>query len=406
MKQNRRTFIKATASLSTFAALAPESVLGQEVSTSVESLKGKHRFVTKPYLQNPKEKSMTVMWIVNLPSYSYVEYGKTEDLGQVAKSVDNGLVVAYNRINKITMPNLKPGTKHFYRVVSKEIRKFDPYKLEYGETIKSEIYNFTTLQKKQKKVSMVVFNDLHDRPESITHLMNLTDKNSIDFAFFNGDILGHINNEEQIVGHMLKTCSEDFATQTPFYFVRGNHETRGRFARELHHYFANPKGKPYYDFVWGATHFTVIDTGEDKPDDAEVYAGIVDFDNYREEQAAWFKNEVSKSDEFQQAKFRVVLMHIPLYYSGDWHGTMYVRELFTNLFNKAEIDMCINGHTHEYGIYKPSKREHDYPIIIGGGYKKGNRTIIKLNADNKNLGVSIIRDDGVEVGNYKLATKR
>ena len=406
MNQNRRTFLKASASLSAIAALSPVIVMGNKVSTGSLAKSGKHIFLTKPYLQNPSETSITIMWIVNLPSYSFVEFGETEDLGKVERSVESGLVVAYNRVNKISLSNLKPGKNYFYRVISKEIRIFDPYKIEYGETLKSEIYSFSTPSKKINEFSMVVFNDLHDRPESITHLLNLTDKNSIDFAFFNGDILGHINNEEQIIGSMLKVCSEDFATQTPFRFVRGNHETRGRFARDLHRYFDNPTGKLYYDFVLGHTHFTVIDTGEDNPDDAEVYAGIVDFDDYRKEQANWFKNEVSKSIEFQEAKFRIVLMHIPPYHSGDWHGTMQIRELFSSLFNNAEIDLCINGHTHKYGIYKPKEGEHDYPIVIGGGPKNGNRTIINLKANNNNLSISMLRDDGIEVGSYHIETRR
>ncbi len=405
MKQNRRDFLRKTASISAITTLAPTIAISQDLFDRPATPEAGHIFLTKPYLQNPSVNSITVMWIVNLPSYSYVEYGETEDLGRIARSVDSGLVVAYNRINSITLPNLEPGTKYFYRVVSKEITKFHPYKIEYGEKIASEVYSFSTLSSKQEEVSMLIFNDIHDRPATIPHLMNLVDKKSTDFVFFNGDILGHIDIEEQVITHLLRTCSEEFATQTPFYFVRGNHETRGKFARNLHQYFSNPNGKQYYDFIWGSTHFTVIDSGEDKSDDSEVYAGIVDFDNYRAEQANWFKNEVSKSVEFQQAKFRVVLMHIPIYYSGDWHGTMHLRELFSDLFNQAEIDVCISGHTHKYGVYEPTKGEHNYPIIIGGGPKKGNRTVINLKADSNNLSISILRDDGVEVGSYKLLSE-
>ena len=406
MKQNRRNFLKTTASLSAIASLAPATAIGQELFDKRALAKSKHVFLTKPYLQNPSENSMTIMWVVNLPSYSYVEYGETENLGQVARKVESGLVVAYNRINNISLQDLKPGTKYFYRVVSKEISQFRPYNLNYGKTIKSDIYSFKTPSAKQEEVSMLIFNDLHDRSASIPHLLNLTDKKSVDFAFFNGDILRHINNENQIIDNLLETCGDEFATQKPFYFVRGNHETRGSYARSLHNYFANPKGNQYYDFVWGSTHFTVIDSGEDKPDDEKVYADIVDFDNYRTEQADWFKNEVSKSEQFQQAKFRVVLMHIPLYYSGDWHGTMHLRKLFSPLFNQANIDMCINGHTHSYGVYKPRKGRHNYPIIIGGGPKDGKRTIINLKANSKSLTISMLLDDGKEVGHYKLESKR
>ena len=67
-------------------------------------------------------------------------------------------------------------------------------------------------------------------------------------------------------------------------YVRGNHETRGRFARSLHDYIATPNGKFYYSFDAGPVHFVVLDTGEDKEDSHPAYSGLTDFTGYREEQ--------------------------------------------------------------------------------------------------------------------------
>ncbi len=407
MKHNRRNFIKNTAALTALTAISPVASFAKTDNSSFKSKKG-NVFLTKPYLQNPTETSITIMWIVNRPSYSYVEFGKSENLGLTANKIDSGLVVAYNRINSISLTDLQPGTTYFYRVVSKEISKFSPYNLEYGKTIKSTTYSFTTPDYNSEDVSMLIFNDVHDRPESIPHLLNLVDTSSTDLVFFNGDIFNHMIDEEQIINHFLDTCGEEFATETPFYFVRGNNETRGNFRAKLQQYFSNPEGKQYYDFKWGATHFTVIDTGEDKPDDHEVYGGIVAFDAYREEQLVWFK-EVIKTNAYQEAKFRVVLMHIPMYYSDEWHGTTHVRKLFSSAFNEAEIDLCISGHTHKYEVEKPKKNnkvDHNYPIIIGGGPKNGNRTIISLKANAKELELKMVRDDGKEVGHIKLDSKR
>lgn len=406
MKQNRRNFLRNTVSVAAMATVVPAMAMGKESLLELGNPKKGHVFLTKPYLQNPKLDSMTIMWIVNLASYSYVEFGETKNLDQIGREVDSGLVVAYNRVNKITLNNLKPGTTYYYRVVSKEISKFDPYKLVYGETIFSDTYSFSTPSKNKDSVSMLIMNDVHDRPHSISQLMSLVDKKNVDSVFFNGDVFDHQEDEEQIINHMLTPCGDEFSPQTPFYFVRGNHETRGKFARNLQWYFSNPKEQQYYDFVCGSTHFTVLDTGEDKPDDEEVYANIVDFDSYREEQLAWFK-EVAESPAYKTAIFRVVLMHIPVFYSGDWHGTSHLKKLFASVFNEKEIDMCISGHTHRYGIYKPSdEMNHKYPVIIGGGPREGTRTIMKLQADSKTLELSMLGDDGKEVGNYKLNSKR
>ncbi len=50
--------------------------------------------------------------------------------------------------------------------------------------------------------------------------------------------------------------------------------------------------------------------------------------------------------------------------------------------------------------------KHSYPIIIGGGPKEGNRTLIKVKADKKTLQLRMIKDDGTEVGKYQITTKR
>ena len=55
----------------------------------------------------------------------------------------------------------------------KKNSKFAPYKLVYGHTIKSEIYSFTTASKEQDSVSLLILNDIHDRPATIPHLTKL-----------------------------------------------------------------------------------------------------------------------------------------------------------------------------------------------------------------------------------------
>jgi hypothetical protein len=183
-------------------------------------------------------------------------------------------------------------------------------------------------------------------------------------------------------------------------FVRGNHETRGKFSRELKDYFSTKNDKGYFAYQWGPVFNIVLDTGEDKPDDHPVYAGIVDFDGYRKEQSKWLE-EIMKSSAYKKAKFRVVMMHIPLYHSGDWHGPMHCRELFAPLFKKYKADIVISGHTHTYGVWPPSA-EHPYPVIIGGGPQEGKRTLIKVKADSKTLDLVMLKDDGSEVGKYSL----
>ena len=409
MKLDRRNFLRNTLSITALTALAPASVIGNDMPDDAMPSRWSFKFLTQPYIQNPTDNSVTLMWIVSNNAYSFVEYGETESLGKIARTVNDGLVVANNTLNKITLKGLKPNTKYYYKAVSKKISKFDPYDIKFGKTISSEIFSFTTTNPDSLDVSMAIMNDLHNRSKSIEHLVSFIDKNDTDFVFFNGDILSHIDSEKQIIDDLLEVCGNNFASEMPFYLVRGNHEVRGEYAREFHEYFSTPSGKQYYDFVYGGTHFTVIDTGEDKKDSHEVFAGLVDFDSYRQEQLEWFNNEVSKSDSFINAKFRVVLMHMPFYYSDEWYGTTTLRKMFAPVFNKTGIDVCISGHTHESIIKAPSNENginHDFAIIIGGGPSKISRTLTKFKANDKELSISMLDDNGKEIGSYKTTTKR
>jgi predicted phosphodiesterase len=406
-KQGRRHFLQSLTGAGTALAAAgvlPQSALANAHLLTPADIDKGHVFITKPYLQDPAHNAMVVMWITNMPAYSWVEFGETASLGSKAHSVTNGLVDAYNRINRIRLQGLKPGTKYYYRTCSKEITGFEPYKLTYGDTIQSEVYAFITPQEKADSMSCLIMNDIHDRPASISLLADMHPEKDYDFMFFNGDMFDYQTNEQQIVDHMLLPCVDKFAAEVPFLFVRGNHETRGKYRHDLHHYFYNPGGQQYFSFTRGPVHFTVLDTGEDKPDDTPVYAGIVDFDAYREEQARWAE-EVMKSKGFKKARYRVVLMHIPTFYSGDWHGPLHNRKVFAPLFNKYGVDLAISGHTHKYGVHPPVAGEHNYAIVIGGGPKEGTRTLIKLQADAQRLHLSMLDDSKKEVGSYIIKAR-
>lgn len=399
----RRAFLGTFSKAGLFGALASSPLAGFAGNPSTLSAypeKG-HVFLCPPYLQAPSGDSMCVRWITNKYCYSWVEYGEDERLGNKAHMCTDGLVDAYNRVNCIPLTDLKPGKKYFYRVFSKEIADFQPYEVTYGETISGDVLHFTTPGADTNDVSWLVLNDIHDRPLSFKDLISLNGNETYDYVFLNGDMFDFQTDEQQIIDHLLSPCTELFAGHTPLLFVRGNHETRGKYARDLKNYFTNLGHGQYFSFQHGPVYTVALDTGEDKPDDHPVYAGIVDFDEYRRQQARWLEKNL-QSEAAQRSPFRVVMMHIPPFYSGTWHGTMHLRELFTPIFNKYKVDLVISGHTHTYGIHEPVAGQHNFPIVIGGGPHPGKRTLIRVNANHKKLVVKIFSDDGKEAGSYSL----
>lgn len=401
--KNRRAFLEKMSALG-ILSIMPVLSKANTVEVDIES----NRFLTDPYLQNIQTDAVTVTWVTNKNCFSWVEYGAGTYTSKRAFAYNNGLIEANNRINKITLEDLKPGTTHKYRVVSTEILGFKGSKVEFGETIASPLFNFDTPKQKEESTKFVVFNDIHDRPQIIPQLLYrhgyTGNEKDYDFVVFNGDCFDWVTSEQQMIDHLITPCTAIFASELPFILTQGNHECRGSFSRHIPQYYAYPEEKYYFSFDRGPIHFTVLDSGEDKTDDSLEYGGLSAFDRYRIKQAKWLESEVN-TEAFKKAKFRVVLIHISPYHSGDWHGTMHCREVFGPILNKAGIDLQISGHTHRYMTHE-SDKDHNYPIVIGGGPLEGKRTLIKVAADQKVLKLKMIRDDGEVVGNLNINAKK
>ncbi|MEA9411977.1 FN3 domain-containing metallophosphoesterase family protein [Flavobacterium sp. PL02] len=403
-KNSRRSFLTKTIagiSGSVIATGLPLSALASNTNSEVPD--SKHDFLTKPYLQAPTNDGITIMWLTNQLCLNWVEYGETEKLGIKAQQCAHGMMNINSRINTVTLTNLKPDTTYYYKVFSKQILDFQPYKITFGDIINSETYYFKTLNPKAKEVSWLVLNDIHDRPKSFGELIQLNQNKPYDFVFLNGDMFDYQTDENQIINHLLNPCSL-FSTEKPFMLVRGNHETRGKYSRNLLDYYYNYDKKEYYTFKMGPVFTIVLDTGEDKKDSHPVYGGTVNYDSYREEQAVWLEKQM-KSKAFKNAPFRVVMMHIPHYHSDEEHGTTECRRLFGPLFEKYKIDLFVAGHTHEYGMFEPNK-DHSHHFVIGGGPETGIRTLIRIEANTKVLNLQMLNDSGKEIGLFQLNSKR
>jgi hypothetical protein len=400
MVADRRAFLEKIAALGTLSLLPATAMAGVPAAESLE-------FVVEPYLQNLSSREVTIMWITSRNCFSWVEYGDGNYTSKRAFAYNNGLIEANNRINKITLDNLKPGTVHKYRIVSTEITGFKNSTVQFGETISGPMLSFVTPAENEEEIKVVVFNDIHDRPQIIPQLLYrhgyTGNEKDYDFVVFNGDCFDNVNSEQQMVDHLLKPCVDIFGSEVPFLLTQGNHECRGGFSRHIPAYYAYPDDKYYFSFVRGPVHFLVLDSGEDKTDDAVEYSGLVAFDRYREKQARWLEKEIA-SEAFKKAPFRVLLIHISPYHSGDWHGTTHCREVFGPILNKAGIDLQLSGHTHRYMTHEADK-DHNYPIVIGGGPLEGKRTLMKLHANQKELNLKMIRDDGELVGKFTIPRK-
>ena len=143
-----------------------------------------------------------------------------------------------------------------------------------------------------------------------------------------------------------------FATHTPLFFNRGNHELRGQFADYLYRYFPTNNGKYYRLQHVAGVDFLFIDSGEDKPDEDIEYSGIVSYDQYREEQARWLK---SLREEHKVGKYPlIVFSHMPPTLEN-WHGPYHMQETLTPELNKMNVSVMLSGHLHKFGYQEPNE---------------------------------------------------
>lgn len=270
--------------------------------------------------------------------------------------------------------------------------KFEAYKIEYGKTISSDSIQTQLPFVEDAKSHVLILNDIHEVADSYSFLYNKSTLPRKDLVLLNGDLFHYVSNQEDITKKLLAPTTASFASKTPFVLVRGNHETRGSFARNFKPYFDYPHNKFYHSFLLGSTYWIILDAGEDKPDNHEVYGHTVDYDSYRLEQKAWLA-QILTSKERKKAKHTIIVNHIPWFHSDDWHGTLHNRACFHELVQNNKVDAVISGHTHQHGFYPPDQ-DHNYHIIIGGAPKVGKRTFVEVSSDKKQLQINLKLETG------------
>lgn len=358
------------------------------------------RIIHGPYLQSPTEEGVTVLWFTDKKCTSSVEIWKEDEPSRLITNSRHGLIEAFRTAHKVTIRGLAPGERYLYRAVSREILSFEPYEVVYGETVKSPEFSFQTLDAKKNKISFAVINDQHEKSGRLRPFLERCRDERVDFVFLNGDMLNHLGSETQTFEGMIDPLVSSFATGIPFFLIRGNHETRGALARKLSDYINLPEDSFYYSFSQGPVFFILLDSGEDKPDDNQYYFGLADFDRYREKQADWLREQI-ESDAFRKARFRIVLVHMPLYGGNDWHGEEVNRRLWGDLLNRAGIDLMICGHTHRYAFHKPGDLDNSYPLLIGAP-----RTGILVSVSQGELAVTVRTPEGEILNEFSFEARK
>ena len=317
-----------------------------------------------PWICDMDSTGVTIVWVTDVPGISYVEmatdstdhfYSKTRKRYYAAEA---GRRILTDSVHCVRIRGLKPDSKYRYRVVTQALKDWcnDDWVtlggLAWSDVWKKKPYEFKTYPTKPREITFLVLNDIHERPQFMKELCKNVDLKKLDFVLLNGDMSNRIRSQKHIIDAYLDTCVSMFATDVPLFFNRGNHELRGEFADYLNRYFPTNNGKYYRLQHVAGVDFLFIDSGEDKPDADLEYCGIVECDQYREEQERWLR---SLQEEKKIGKYPIVVFsHMPPTLKN-WHGPLHMQETLMPELNKMNVSVMLSDHLHRFDYQEPNE---------------------------------------------------
>jgi predicted phosphodiesterase len=345
-----------------------------------------------PYLVALSETSVSVVWRTDAPSHSKVRVWKFNELAQSASAgaaefepqVDGLAPVGLRHV--VTLTGLAPGTTYSYQAVSTRVVKLKAYWPDKGLATESKPAPFTTFDARKPAASFSAITDTHEDIARIGKLMKMVDWTTTDALVHLGDAFDWLDTEEQLFRKWLTPIVAGLGPGKPLLYARGNHELRGPFARNLFDYVPTPEGRFYYARDLGPVHLLVLDTGEDKPDNTNVYADLNKTIPYRAAELTWLREHVKTDTRMTSAPFRVVAMHQP-----KWGWLEGGNAPWIALANDAKVDLVLAGHNHRFS-YEAPNAEHAYHLVV-----VGQDQVARVDATMTELRVTVTGTDGVVV---------
>ncbi|MBN1273059.1 MAG: metallophosphoesterase family protein [Candidatus Aminicenantes bacterium] len=311
-----------------------------------------------PYLSSLSETAATIVWMTDTPCHAKVLFGpKGESMTREAHNAEHGLLPIGTR-HVVHLTGLEPGKAYTYKVVATRAVKMKAYWPEKGLAVEGPERMFTTFDRSRLAVSFSAIADTHEDLARVKGLLHAVDWAETDFLVHLGDAFHSLESEDQLFARWLGPAEKAAAGEKLLMFIRGNHEMRGAFARNLMEYVPVPEGRFYYVRDHGPLHFIILDTGEDKADETNVYAELNKVEVYREEEFAWLERHLATDESAAEAPFRVILLHQP-----HWGWTGEREDKWTELANNEKIDLVIGGYFHRLRIYKPDSRGKDFWML-------------------------------------------
>ncbi len=261
-----------------------------------------------------------------------------------------GSMKSKDLVHKVTVPMDVLDKSGSYTIKAQQLIYRGPFGAYKGKVIEQK-HDFHPVNSADG-VQYYVLADVHESFDGAIAAASY--HSDLDFLVLVGDMVSMVEFEKD-ADAVNRMASEITKGEIPVVYARGNHEIKGEMAEDLYKYVGSNNQKFYYTFSFGKDiKGIVLDLGEDHDDDWWEYFESAQFDLYRNEQTA-FLEQLIREDYFKDAKYKMVVCHIPITFVNYRKNHSFYKEKWTRLLNTMDIDILLSGHQHDLTIFEPGK---------------------------------------------------
>lgn len=346
-----------------------------------------------PFLAHPDCGEITLAWETAGRCATTVQYREkgSQSWTELPWNHQTGILFTSQQFHQIRLTGLHPGKEYEYRLVAMTFLKKKPVLTE------SPDFHFRTFTPQAESFSFAAVSDIHSNALSLRQLLKLPQVADTTFLANIGDMLSLQAGADTFYDGYLDAECELYAQNRPLVIVRGNHEQLGVFASTFLDMMGHPSDKTYSAFFHAGVCFANLDVGNDHEDDGTFFSNTAMIDEERE----WLR-ELTLSPQWQQANFRVALLHIPPF--RDAYDGQAAMRLIRGILDapEAKLDVMLSGHVHRYfridpgtGQWTPALPYKGHPPVLPFQVIANNTNTLLLGEVTKDtLTISCIKEDG------------
>ena len=318
-----------------------------------------------------------------------VEYNKDGNLtakdGSLTKKKGSSNDVTLNLYShKVHVENLEKGKAYSYKLGSEQ----------------GWVYGAFIVEKEApKNITAIHMSDAQTKNQSKLNVWRNTFTKAVDtagqdldLALYNGDQFDQ-NNASGSAGKPSRVLRftkavdviRDYKFNIPYMASSGNHEPSVPYINYLTgdiNYAAYSDSGCYYSYDYNFAHFVVLNTNDIASDTAQLN---------------WLKEDLAAA---QDAKWKIVMMHISPYTTGDHCNKSEgnsILEKVTPIFSENHVDLVLQAHDHTYNKTLPYKWD-------AAGYTTTNDNSDVVNFEPETETVNDIVYDKNPNGTYYVTT--